>query len=129
MVTVQEKYRRADKLVDKEIRESVAIKFRSADPPGFSATSELTQGHIACTSMMESYSEAEHSSFRKVQSLKSTSPFVNYSAHVVDFGNKATNARSAATGKADAEIDTSLEDAVAWIFDYCDRIAQQFVLM
>ena len=56
---------------------------------------------------------------RKAQSLNTSSPLVKQSMIVADNGGKAS--RRIATGKAEVELDTNFEDALAWFQDYCSR--------
>ena len=57
-----------------------------------------------------------------VTPLMVTSPFVVYSMRPALLKERRQGIRGkGGTGKATAEIDTSAEETVAWIFDYCSR--------
>ena len=54
------------------------------------------------------------------QPLESPSPFVTMHMRFDEEANKKAN-RSIATGKAEAEIDTSAAEAAAWMWDFCSN--------
>ena len=103
------------------MRDSISKKIRNAN---VISNSPLSPQHEACKSLLVEFeSVGSNRRGNEVISLKSSSPFVKYSMRVIDKGSMKTGGttRSIATGKAEAEIDTSAEDAAAWIYDYCSR--------
>lgn len=90
----------------------------------------------SCASLRDEFEKEETRHLVKI--LKPPSPFVQYRVHhpppapaekkessargqVEQQSNGLVSGRQVATGKAATEIDTSAEETVAWIFDYCSR--------
>ena len=125
ILRVQEKFRRTDRIIDKEIRDAIAARIRGAPIAEDTPLNDKGQ-YDDCSSLKKNF-EAKNSR-HLVKILLPTSPFVKYSlrpAQQADRNNnQASNklsGRQLATGKAVAEVDISAEDAIAWIFDYCSR--------
>ena len=120
LLRVQEKFRRRDKVVDKEGRDMLAARIRGI--VNFDVPACDKDVYDSCLSLKNDFEGSKH----LVKILMPTSPFVEISMSSAHKGTQNTaeagrTNRRVATGKAVAEIDTSLEEVVAWTFDYCSR--------
>ena len=89
------------------------------DGTGDTVDSSLTEQGGGVQRITSSIS-AKFSKTNKWQPLESPSPFVAMHMRFDDEANKKAK-RSIAIGKAEAEIDTSAEEVVAWYFDFCSN--------
>ena len=120
LLRVQERFRRRDKEVDREVREVLAARIKGTT--NFDVPLDDKDMYESCSSLKREFEAANKRHLVKI--LMPLSPFVEYSMRPAETKKKGRQqgGRKVGTGKAVAEIDASADDAAAWIFDYCSRV-------
>jgi hypothetical protein len=121
LIEIQEKFRRVDRVVDKEMRDKYAGEMRESR---MGLQTSGRSAYDACSSLKDEFEREETKFF--VKPILSGSPFVRYEMlpaqkGMTDEGRSVASGRKVATGKAVADVDTCAEEAAAWIFDTCSR--------
>jgi hypothetical protein len=116
ILRAQEKFRRPDNVVDKEMRGAIAARIESSVVGVLPGDKDAFD---SCLKIKKNF-ELKKISHRK-NVLMAPSPFIAYSMCPAQMADGEAGKRRAGTGKATAEVDTSATDAAAWIFDACSR--------
>ena len=129
VLDLQAIFRRVDRVVDKEVREATASEIRASD---CGVQSDEQAMFDKCSSLMDDFERPSYQHF--VKNLPPTSPFVEYTmlpaqkrtSYEKGSGKQEEDkthlsGRRVGTGKAVSVIDTSVEEATAWLFDICSR--------
>ena len=113
VLRVQDKFRRVDSVIDKEIRNVLAARIRDSEP----SEQDVFE---SCGFIKKNFDQGAQKNL--VKALPPASPHVAYYCGTLESkGQTGASARRAACGKAVGVIDTSADDAAAWTFEFCSR--------